>query len=459
MKSLYSRVFIITISAVLISSLLGFLASNIYYHMKLKPFNDEKLIDIANHMRLFTEQHPELMESYLNSVAQTGYEIYVTDKQGNEQYYGHGFRQLDLMAAARKLVLEGGVYHGVAQFPNKPFISGFFNNSLSNTVGIPLQLIDKRYALFLRPDVELQFGELRSFFAMIGLLTVLFSVLIFLISTRYLVKPIAHLTDATKRIALGQYELTLPEKRRDEIGQLAAHFRSMSRELERAEQARKQFVSNVSHEIQSPLTSIKGFAQSLINPELEAEERVRYATIIAEESGHLSRLSKQLLTLSSLEESTNALIKKPFQLRTQIRQIAQVLEWQLTDKMLALSIAVPDEVILKGDELLLSQVWTNLLVNAVKHTPVGGEIAFRAASVHDGYEIKISDTGSGIAEENLPFLFDRFYRVDPSRGRESGGTGLGLSIVKKIVQLHDGSIEVTSQLGHGTVFVVKLPQL
>lgn len=115
----------------------------------------------------------------------------------------------------------------------------------------------------MRPDVILQFGELRIFFALIGLLTVIISILLFLISTRYLVKPITRLSDATKQIAQGNYNLGLPTNRRDEIGQLAGHFMIMSRELERVDQSRQQFVSNVSHEIQTPLTSIQGFAKVL----------------------------------------------------------------------------------------------------------------------------------------------------------------------------------------------------
>ncbi|QHW30527.1 HAMP domain-containing protein [Paenibacillus rhizovicinus] len=458
MRSLYFRVFLITIVVILVSSLLGFLLANTYYHMKLKPFNDEKLITIGKQMKQFVEQTPDEADQYLNNAAALGYEIYLTDGRGDERSFGKDFRKRDLDRDAIESVLSGSLYHGVAQFPNKWFISGFFENRLSNTVGIPVRIKDRDYALFLRPDVILQFGELRIFFALIGLFTVGISIIIFLFSTRYLVKPITRLSDATKRIAQGNYNLRLPTRRRDEIGRLAEHFMSMSAELERVDQARQQFVSNVSHEIQSPLASIQGFAKVMAERDLPNEERRHYASIIEDESRHLSLLSKQLLLISSLEQGQEAVNKTTFSLRDHIRQVVQVLQWQLEDKELSIKITVPDSIRLHGDEVLLMQVWMNLIGNAVNHIPRGRTIDIRAERKNGQCEIAIQDTGDGIDPEHLPFLFDRFYRVDRARKRTSGRTGLGLAIVKKIVQLHDGSIEAASSSA-GTRFTVTLPQL
>ncbi|WP_261305234.1 sensor histidine kinase [Paenibacillus andongensis] len=458
MRSLYFRVFLITIAVIFASSLLGFFLSNTYYHVKLKPFNDEKLVVIAEQMKQFVEKEPNSMDHYLHNAAALGYEIYLTDAQGDDRFYGRDFREHDLDTHAKDLVLGGGLYHGVAQFPNKPFISGFFDNRLSNTVGILVHVSDRNYALFMRPDVILQFGELRIFFALIGLFTVLISIIFFLISTRYLVKPITRLSEATKRIAQGNYNLRLPTNRRDEIGQLAGHFMTMSRELERVDQSRQQFVSNVSHEIQTPLTSIQGFAKVLAERDLPQKEREHYSSIIEEESRHLSLLSKQLLLLSSLEQGQETLTKMTFSLQGQIRQAVQVLQWQLEEKELLLKISVPDSIKLHGDEVLLMQVWMNLLSNAVNHIPSGRTIDIRAEQLNSQCVVYIRDTGNGIAPEHLPFLFDRFYRGDRARERSSGRTGLGLAIVKKIVQIHGGNIEVVSS-SEGTLFTVALPQL
>ncbi|PYE47828.1 HAMP domain-containing histidine kinase [Paenibacillus barcinonensis] len=458
MRTLYVRIFLITVAVIVTSSLLGFLFSNIYYHAKLKTFNDEKLVGIAMDMKRFAEEKPETLERYLQNAAALGYEIYVTNGQGSDRFYGREFREKDLDPQAVRQVLGGEVYHGVAQFPSKPFITGFFDNQLSNTVGVPLQVGNDRYALFMRPDVILQFGELRIFFALIGALTVGISVLIFLFSTRYLVNPIERLSEATKRIAQGNYNVKLNTARRDEIGQLAEHFMTMSRELERVDQARQQFVSNVSHEIQSPLTSIQGFAQLVADRELPEQEREHYASIIEKESRHLSLLSKQLLLLSSLEQGHEDLTQTTFTLRAQFRQAVQVLQWQLEDKELLLRMSVPESITVTGNEVLLMQVWMNLLGNAVQHLPKGRSIEIRAEQTDTACVVHIQDTGDGIAAEHLPFLFDRFYRVDHARERSSGGTGLGLAIVQKIIRIHHGTIEVSSS-AEGTVFTVTLPQM
>ncbi|KQO10763.1 sensor histidine kinase [Paenibacillus sp. Leaf72] len=474
MKSLYSRVFLVAMAAIIGSSLLGFLVSNLYYHNKLKPYNDAKLTSIALQMQQFAEAQPELATAYFANAAELGYEILLADGQEEELFFGRAFREKELADDVLSSVLAGGQYHGIAEFPNQPFITGFFDNTLSNTVGVPLQLDGKQYALFIRPDVILQFGELRSFFAMIGLLTVAFSLLCFLLSTRYLVKPVTRLTEATKRIAQGHYALSLNTNRRDEIGQLAAHFTTMSQELERVEQARQEFVANVSHEIQSPLTSIQGFAQALAEKDVPAGERTHYAAIIGEESRRLAALTKELLLLSSLDQAADVLQRKPFILRTQLRQVAQVMEWQLTEKELALKIAVPSSLMLDGDEMLLNQVWMNLLSNAVKYTPAGRAIEIEAKLERGCCVIRVTDTGDGISKEQLPFLFDRFYRADRARERgiggdsgphdrpdysvDSGGSGLGLAITQKIVHLHNGTIEAASEPGLGTTFTVTLPQ-
>lgn len=455
---MYSRVFIITVAVIIVSSLLGFLVSNIYYHEQLKPFNDEKLVVVAEQMKQYAETEQSSIDHYLQNAAALGYEIYLTDGQGDDRFYGREFRILDLDEQSKDLVLSGGVYHGVANFPNKLFISGFFENSLSNTVGIHVQLQNKTYALFVRPDTILQFGELRIFFALIGLLTVVISIIVFLMSTRYLVKPITRLSEATKQIAQGNYNLRIPTKRRDEIGQLAKHFMIMSSELERVDQSRQQFVSNVSHEIQSPLTSIQGFARVLSERDLSQEDREHYSTIIEEESRHLSLLSKQLLLLSSLEQGEEALNKNNFSLKTHIRQAVQVLQWQLEEKEILLKLSVPESIQIAGDEVLLMQVWMNLLSNAVSHIPNGRTIDISAEQTNTQCLIYVRDTGNGIAKEHLPFIFDRFYRVDAARERTSGRTGLGLAIVKRIVQIHGGYIEVDST-DNGTTFTVSLPHM
>jgi signal transduction histidine kinase len=458
MRSLYVRMCIVFCSVIVVSSLLGFLVSNIYYQAQIKSQNDAKLTGMAIEVQQFAESHPETMEDYLRSIAKLGYKIYLTDAEGESRFYGKPFRKEDLDEQQLEKVLNGQIYHGVADFPDSAFITGFFDNQLRNSIGVPVKVNNETYAMFMRPDAEVQFGELRVFFAVIIGFTVLFSLGFVMISVLHVVRPITRLTTATKRISKGRYDIKLNTWRRDEIGQLASHFMIMSRELERTNRARQEFVANVSHEIESPLTSIQGFAQALQDSTLPEDERLQYLNIIDQESHRLSLLSKQLLTLSSLDYDPNSIQKKSTDLRAQLRQVVQIMEWRLTEKQLAVRLNLADISVL-GDPNLLFQVWMNLLSNAIKYTPAEGSIMISAKLMEQNCIVSVSDTGEGISAEELPLIFDRFYKVDRARTHETHSSGLGLAISQKIVEAHNGTIEVTSTLGEGTTFTVTLPLL
>ncbi|ACT00405.1 sensor histidine kinase [Paenibacillus sp. JDR-2] len=459
MRSLYVRVFIVIVYSIALSSLLGYYAATAYYHWAQKPHADAKLMGTAEQLRDYIRLHPGGMGDYLNSSARLGYQIYVYDASGNGLYFGRPFSKLDLKEADKKRVLNGGNYHGVAEYPNKAFETGYFDNALSNTVGVSVRADAERYALFLRHDSRVHFDELRMFFLVMFILTVLLSFPYFLLSARYLVQPIIRLTEATKKVAQGQYNIQIPVKRKDEIGQLARHFRAMSNELERSDRSKKEFVANVSHEIQSPLASIQGYADSLVHQDINDAERIRhYASIIGQETRHLAALSRQLLLLSTLDHSGYSPGKQPFLLKPQLRQAVQLLEWQLTEKEIAIRVAVPGKLRIYGDEVLLMQVWTNLLSNAVKHIPGGRSIHVSAEQEDGACIVTVRDTGDGIPEDQLPYIYDRFYRGDSARDRRSGSTGLGLSIVQRIVQLHGGTIEADSRFERGTTFRVRIPE-
>lgn len=321
---------------------------------------------------------------------------------------------------------------------------------------MPVTVKEHQYALFFRPNTELQFGELRIFFALILLLTILISILFVLVSTRYIVKPIITLTQATKQIAKGHYDIHLNVRLRDEIGELAHHFSQMAKSLEQLEAMRQEFVSNVSHEIQSPLASIQGFSQTLQSKELSEDQRQHYLSIIENESRRMSQLSKQLLTMASLDKEKEILNKHSFDAAAQIKQVLFMMEWSWREKDLALEMDLPAADIY-ADEQLLHQVWTNLIMNSIKFTEKGGSISIKLVKKEHEYHIEIKDTGIGISSDDLPYIFNRFYKADKARIRKEAGSGLGLAITKKIIELHNGQIRVTSQLGKGTAFHIYLP--
>jgi signal transduction histidine kinase len=459
MKSLYARTSIIFCVAIMVSSLLAFFCANAYYQIAVKSKNDTKLSVMAQEVQRFGQEHEDEIDSYLHSTAALGYKMLLTNGQGNERLFGKPFRLIDLPAESIRQVLEGEIYHGVANFPGSAFVTGFFDNQLRNSIGIPLTLNGERYALFMRPDAEVQFGELRIFLVMIIILTVLFSLIFMLITALHIVWPLTRLSEATLMISKGRYDIRLNTRRKDEVGQLAAHFTVMSQELERINRARQEFVANVSHEIESPLTSIQGFAHMLKEQDLPEERRLASLSIIEEESRRLSRLAKQLLTLSSLDYDPDRLDITRFALKPQLRRISQMLEWRLSRKQIALKLAL-DEIWITGDANLLHLVWMNLLSNAVKHTQEGGEITVTAAIQEGLVKVTVANSGEALPPEELQRIFDRFYKVDQARSRqpeEDNGSGLGLAIVRKIVEAHQGSVEATSREGIGTAFTVILP--
>jgi len=265
--------------------------------------------------------------------------------------------------------------------------------------------------------------------------------------------------DALERIARGDFSVRLsPDQSRDNpmVSKLTDSVNKMASELHQWETMRQEFISNVSHEIQSPLTSIRGFARVLENDELTSEERHHYLGIIEDESMRLSRVTEDLLKLASLESDQLRFEPKPYRLDKQIRSLILACEPQWSEKSIQFDISLA-ELEITADEDLLSQVWINLFHNAIKFTPETGTIQVTLSSRDNHAKVRISDTGIGIPEDDRERIFERFYKADKSRTRSSGGSGLGLSIVKKIVDLHTGTIEVESEPHQGTTFIISLP--
>ncbi|SDR99422.1 His Kinase A (phospho-acceptor) domain-containing protein [Paenibacillaceae bacterium GAS479] len=266
--------------------------------------------------------------------------------------------------------------------------------------------------------------------------------------------------DALRRIANGDFkvEISLPQQwdDRDRFNHLVQGINDMAADLGKMEIMRQEFISNVSHEIQSPLTSISGFASALKDESLPPAQRKHYLDIIEEESLRLSRLSENMLKLASLDSDQHPFHPESVRLDRQLRHAVLSLEPLWSSKNQDINVIL-DPLEAEVDDDLLHQVWINLLHNAVKFTPEGGSISVKLHRSGEEAVIAIENSGVGIPEESLPFLFDRFYKVDRARTREGGGSGLGLSISRKIMQIHGGRIEASSVAGISTVMTVTLP--
>lgn len=459
MKSLYVKFAATTISIMLVSGLLSFMFSNFYYQQKLKPYNDEKNTNIALEIANYVEHEPNLhLENYLHHIAAVGYQIFLTDTEGNETYYGDPFRENTLPTQTKHLVLNGDVYHGMAQFPQETFVTGFFANELSNTIGVPLVSNNKPYALFIRPNIKLLFTEMHILLAWLLGLTMFLSIVFVSISTKYLIHPISKLTRATKELSEGNFSIQLDINREDEIGRLAKSFTHMAQQLEKLDEMKSEFISNISHDIQSPLSNIKGYSNLLEKTTLSEEEKAQYISIINKEINRLSSLTKQLLLLASLDRQEGLLKKKTYVLSDQLKEMIHHHQWLIHEKGIMMSYTLPDVHIL-GDPSLLYNVWENLLTNAIKYNSENGNIHISILESEQHVEVRFQDSGKGMTGDTKKRMFDRFYREDSARMNTIEGTGLGLSIVWSIVQLHDGHVKVESEKDIGSTFTVCLPKI
>ena len=265
------------------------------------------------------------------------------------------------------------------------------------------------------------------------------------------------ITDALNRIASGDFTTRVEaETTRGPFQELARTVNQTAARLDEMEKMRQEFVSNVSHEIQSPLTSIRGFASALRKPDLNEGERVHYLDVIDGESQRLAKLTANLLKLAALESDQPRPAPTAYRLDMQIRDAILACETQWTAKGLELDVSL-EEVQITAHEDLLTQVWNNLIHNAIKFTPQGGAIQVRLARHGEGLEARFADSGIGISAEDQARVFERFYKADRSRQSAAGGSGLGLAIAKRIVDMHQGRISVDSRPGAGAEFVVTLP--
>ena len=283
---------------------------------------------------------------------------------------------------------------------------------------------------------------------------VIISAVLVRINLKNIFRPIEQINEATKKVALGEYDIELETKREDEIGELTNNFNKMTRGLKSTENLQKEFINNVSHEIKTPVSSIEGFAKFLKDKNLTDEEREEYANIIIEEAKRLENLTGKILKLSKLNNQEIITNKQEIEVAEQIRKAISLLEPKWSKKDIKINVSLEGKIFL-GDEDLIFQVWVNIIDNAIKFSNEGGSIDIKVYEKDENINVEIKDHGIGMKEEELEKVYDRFYQIDRSHSRE--GSGLGLAIVKRIVELSEGKIEIKSKENKGTTVIVKLP--
>ncbi|MEO2073824.1 MAG: HAMP domain-containing sensor histidine kinase [Bacillus sp. (in: firmicutes)] len=297
---------------------------------------------------------------------------------------------------------------------------------------------------------------LNQHFLFAGLLSLLFMMIIIVFLTRVVTHPLIKMSEATKRISKGDLSVSLPKLGKDEIGELGESIKVLASDLEILKNERNEFLASISHELRTPLTYIKGYADIARRKETNEKDKGHYLDIIHEESLKLSKLVKDLFHLAKMDENTFSIEKEEVHLRPYFQGIMEKVSPALKEEQLNLLLECPDDLYLPIDPIRFEQVILNLIDNARKYSEPYTQIKVGVKQMSGEVHIKIQDEGKGIPEEDLPRIFERFYRVDKSRTRALGGSGLGLAIVKQLVEAHGGTVEVTSSPNKGTTFEIIL---
>ncbi len=322
------------------------------------------------------------------------------------------------------------------------------------------------YILDNKQDVHRLNRELITIILEAVLIGVVISAALSFIISKPLLQPIVGMTKAAEAMAGGDFSRKIDVDSDDEIGILARTFNDMAmrlmttlEEIKKSETLRREFVANVSHELRTPLTSIRSYAETLTDyHDIPKEMEMDFLHVILNESDRMTKIVQDLLELSRFDAGSSKLTIEPFSLERSIRDVTDAIALDAKKRghtvRLSLDADLPR---IRGDKARLEQVLLNILSNAVKYTPDGGLIVITGGREEDSVFVTIQDNGIGIPEEDLSRIFDRFYRVDKARSRQSGGTGLGLSIAREIVVRHGGDIRIESRAGEGTAVTVNLP--
>jgi len=276
--------------------------------------------------------------------------------------------------------------------------------------------------------------------------------------TDRITRPVKEMNRIVNCYSKGDFDLRVPVESADEVGQLATTFNHMADELNTLEEARRSFVANVSHELRSPLTSMRGFLEAMQDGTIPPSEHEKYLEIVIAENKRMTDMVNDLLDLARIESGQYVLRTESFDIYELIRRTLITFETRIGDKNLDVAVDFKERACYaEADLSQITQVLRNLVDNAIKFSPEGGRLTLRAGYDRKEVFVSVADEGCGMAKEDLPYIFDRFYKAEKAHTPKGGsGTGLGLAIVKRIIDQHGQRIEVESEPGRGTKFTFSL---
>ncbi len=368
-----------------------------------------------------------------------------------------GSQEVSLPAAMGKKLQAGESYAGTTDlgiYDRNRFVVAIPPRSGSAVVG-PILAVT---------DTSAMTGIWRVFLSIFGMTAITVLLIAFVATattTMQQTKPIKDMAAAARRFAEGNFDARVHATgREDEIGELTEAFNVMADALQQTERQRREFIANISHELKTPMTTIAGYADGILDGVISPDEERQYLAIISDESRRLSRLVRRMLDVSQLQSLDLIKQKQPFDLSESMRRVLVSMEKKITDRGLDVDVEIPEEpVVVLGDNDLLTQVVYNLLENAAKFASPGSQLFLGLTTHGEKAVVTVSNRGDTIPPEELPLLFERFHKTDKSRSEDKDGVGLGLYIVRTILEQHREKIRVTSEDGLTTfTFTVQLAE-
>lgn len=330
------------------------------------------------------------------------------------------------------------------------------------SVGMPVMLEKEQKGFLVLHTSITELEQIQQ--EMLGILYMPFVVMVLLIGLVLLylsgtvIRPIAKINDTAREYAKGNFDAKTGVSRNDEIGELSESLEYMAGELSKLDEYRKNFIANISHDFRSPLTSIRGYLQAMLDGTIPPEKYDRYLNIVLNESNRLTKLTEGLLELNDFDTKGLILKKQDFDVVEVIRITRNTFEGRCESKDIDFRIKCPAEnTVVFADRMKIGQVVYNLIDNAIKFTPEHGKITVTVTNKNDKVFVSVKDDGPGINKEHQNKVWGRFYKTDESRGKDKQGTGLGLAITKEIIKAHGENIDLISTEGAGSEFVFSLP--
>ena len=444
MKSIYSKLII----GFLLTSLLSFSICCFFTIRSYNRDSDQLALEELEHSSEHIADMIQLIDvknqdKILSDYSETSEMSFTVTCEGQTKSYGH---------VNKKLILTEDELKTLATSKEKTLRS----EGIVSQYAKAFKIDNQTYVITVQKDFSSTKDIFMKSYTSAAIIFMMTGSIVFLIVADIIVKPISRLTKVTDELAKGNYKVRVNYEGKDEISSLYASFNQMAVRLAKQETIRQQFISDVSHEFQTPLTAISGFATILKNENLTDEQRQKYADIILFNSNRLSHLSKNMLQLTLLDGEDTSLDKSEFPLIEQLNRVIEMEDNAALSKDIEIEFIHPKkEFIIEADESRMEQVWINLLSNAIKYTNEHCVVTVEVRRTATELQVRFEDTGVGMSQDAISHIFERFYRQDKSRTIE--GNGLGLSIVKRIIDLHHYKIDVESQEDVGSVFTVYIP--